>query len=125
MNYVKGRRYEEETVRMVNKHSNWFAIRKHLSGQGGGEDVKLILSSGDEELVTLLAEQKVKARGFDSLYKMKKNNDLLIVKKIGRTTPRLVILDFEMFLTLVGQLSDAVHKLGSVSNKPIREDGQE
>ena len=51
MNYPKGRRYEEETVRIVNKFPGWLAIRKHLSGMGDAEDIKLIMKKGDGFLI--------------------------------------------------------------------------
>ena len=123
-NYAKGREYEMETVRIVNRkhgHYGWKAVRKHLSGQGGGEDVKLSIPTAPDDGIVLLAEQKVAKAISKNLWEWKKDNDLLIVKKIGAKYPRLVAMDFDFFLDLVGQLAQLLRNPNIVSDIPKNE----
>lgn len=119
--YAKGRAYEMETVRIVHKkhgHLGWRAKRKHLSGQGGGEDIKLSIPTAIDDGIVLLAEQKAHKAISKQLWDWKKDNDLLIVKKIGAKYPRMVLMDFEEFLELVGQLAQQLHNPGNASGRP-------
>ena len=108
--YKKGRAYEIETVNIVKKyaHYGWHAVRAFMSGQGGREDIKITIPTGHEEGITLDAEQKVMRSIPKRFYEWKGKNELLIVKKIARGSekwPRLVVMDFEEFLELVGSLA--------------------
>ena len=113
--YAKGRKYEYQWVKKVEKHKSLRAKRVLLSGQRGEGDVIITKPLSETDGIVLASEVKARKSVPKVVYDWLGEHDLLVMKKIGQQYGWLVTLDADLFLEILAQLS---HNLGNVSDKP-------
>ena len=105
MSYPKGRKYEQQLVRHINKKygTRMKAERVLLSGQRGEGDVVITVPIDQDEGKVVRTEVKARKSVPKVIYEWLGKHDLLVMKRIGRKYGWLVALDLDEFLELLAE----------------------
>lgn len=105
--YARGRAQEYNVVNHINKRygKDMKAERVLLSGQRGEGDVILTKPLSKDDGITLAIEVKARKSVPKTVYEWLGKHDLLVMKKIGQKWKWLIVMDLDLFLSLLAQLS--------------------